>query len=173
MCRNEAKRLSKLFESFLLEYPEAQGKAKLFSVVHEDIGDEVKAFKEYMSGDVYLDLDKGFYKAIGDRWAGLSSIFSMKMLKNAIESYNDKDVKGNLKGEGRLLGGVLVVPAGAATPAYLHKEAFFGNFAPPAEVKKALCDALRIKYSEAKEKVVVEPATSAKVVCTEDACTRA
>lgn len=155
--------------------------------MHEDIDDEVKSFKEYMTGDVYLDADKGFYHALGNRWAGLGAIFSPKMWKNGISSYKDKDVKGNLKGEGRLLGGVMVIPPSSKIPSYVHQEAVFGEFAPPDEVKAALCNALNIAVApqhaektqtqtqtqDLGDRVLEGVSPKVKIVCTEDACSRA
>lgn len=54
------------------------------------------------------------------RWEGLSSLMKPSVIKNA-KRVSDKGVKGNLKGEGRLLGGLLVV--GGDGVAFEHREA--------------------------------------------------
>lgn len=61
--------------------------------------------------------------ALGMRWEGLSSLMKPSVIKNAKRA-NAKGVTGNMKGEGRLLGGLLVV-GGEGQPgiAFEHREA--------------------------------------------------
>lgn len=54
------------------------------------------------------------------RWEGLSSMVKPSVVKN-LKRVSNKGVKGNLKGEGKLLGGLLVV--GGDNIAFEHREA--------------------------------------------------
>lgn len=109
------------------------------SVVHEDVGNEVSDFSTYFSdGDIYLDEEKKIYDALGNRWVGVSAIFSPRTWYNIFQSKKNKDVQGNLKGEGRLLGGVMVVGKGDKGCVYVHREEVIGEFADLAEVGQAL-----------------------------------
>lgn len=56
------------------------------------------------------------------RWEGLSSLVKPSVIKNAKRA-SAKGVTGNLKGEGRLLGGLLVVGEGEQGIAFEHREA--------------------------------------------------
>lgn len=58
--------------------------------------------------------------ALGMRWEGLSSVMKPSVIKN-VKRASNKGVKGNLKGEGRLLGGLLVL--GKDGIAFEHREA--------------------------------------------------
>lgn len=64
-----------------------------------------------------LNVDRA---ALGMRWEGLTSLMKPSVVKNAKRA-SAKGVKGNLKGEGRLLGGLLVV--GGDGIAFEHREA--------------------------------------------------
>lgn len=63
--------------------------------------------------------------ALGMRWEGLSSLMKPSVIQNAKRA-SAKGVKGNLKGEGRLLGGLLVV--GGDGVAFEHREAVSKDF---------------------------------------------
>jgi len=80
------------------------------AVVHENLPGELKGFQEYwQDAPVYLDENREFFKAIGDRWLGLIQGFLTPRVWRNVKRAKEKKVKGNMKGEGRLLGGVLVL----------------------------------------------------------------
>lgn len=60
--------------------------------------------------------------ALGMRWEGLSSMLKSSVISNT-KRVRARGVKGNLKGEGRLLGGLLVVGTGDSGVAFEHREA--------------------------------------------------
>lgn len=53
-----------------------------------------------------------------------------------VNVYNSRDVKGNMEGEGRLLGGVYLIKDGEMKFAHLEKE--WGDAADTKQVEKAL-----------------------------------
>lgn len=59
------------------------------------------------------------------RWQGLTSVIRPSVIGN-IRRAQSKGVEGNLVGEGRLLGGLLVVDTGDAGVAFEHREAVSG-----------------------------------------------
>eukprot|EP00903_Cladosiphon_okamuranus_P007672 g7439.t1 len=69
------------------------------------------------------------------RWEGLSSLMKPSVIKNAKRA-SAKGVKGNLKGEGRLLGGLLVV--GGDGVAFEHREAVFGDHSSMDDIMAAV-----------------------------------
>lgn len=66
------------------------------------------------------------HAVLGMRWEGLSSLMKPSVISNAKRA-SAKGVKGNLKGEGRLLGGLLVVGGGDSGIAFEHREAVSEN----------------------------------------------
>ncbi len=62
------------------------------------------------------------------RWEGFSSLMKPSVIKN-VNRAKARGVKGNLKGEGRLLGGLLVVDTSGV--AFEHREAVSKGLASP------------------------------------------
>jgi len=61
---------------------------------------------------VHLDKDRAFFKAQGERWLSVARGFLSPAVWSNIQRAKERKVEGNLKGEGRLLGGVLVIGKG-------------------------------------------------------------
>jgi len=87
----------------------------LVAVVKEDIAEEVAAFREavWPNGDVFLDQDMSFYKALynGQLVQANTFLVILFMLWTYI-SCGDRvweKMGGNLKGEGLIQGGLMVV----------------------------------------------------------------
>eukprot|EP00296_Roombia_truncata_P001657 JP437469.1.p3 GENE.JP437469.1~~JP437469.1.p3 ORF type:complete len:86 (+),score=2.70 JP437469.1:209-466(+) len=73
--------------------------------------------------------------AIGDRWLGLSALFLPSVWLNMYRTYmQGHPFSGNLDGEGRLLGGLLVVGPGNTGVVYEYHENVFGDHADPQVV---------------------------------------
>jgi len=126
LCREEAKELSSLVPKL------NENKIKLVGVVHETLG--VDLFRPYFpNGEIYYDPNRSFFKAIGDRWLGLVGFFYPSVWKNLNRS-SSKGVTGNLEGEGRLLGGVLVIGSNDRGIVYEHREKVWGDHADFQEV---------------------------------------
>lgn len=126
LCREHAVDLSEKQPDFA-----AKG-VKLVGVVHEKLG--VEEFSDcFKNGEIYFDKEKAFYNALGMRWEGLSSMLKPSVIKN-VKRVRNRGVEGNLKGEGRLLGGLLVVGAGNSGVSFEHREAVFGDHASMEDI---------------------------------------
>lgn len=127
MCREEARGLSSLRPAL-----EAAG-VPLYAVVHEDLG--VPQFQPYFDGQIFLDKERIFYGPVQRSmlWSGLLRWSVIRtMLKNRKSGF-----EGNLKGEGRILGGVFVVGSGQQGILFEHREKEFGDYADLTEVLAA------------------------------------
>jgi len=113
-------------------------------IVHEWMDREIEAFSRYWPGDMYLDVDKEFFKMVGggrplkpNRLALLNP-FSAKWRR--IVHAMTKVHEGNLVGQ-ELMGGVLVLSGVADRAAgslmYMHVERDLGLPAPLHEVLAA------------------------------------
>ncbi|KAI9002172.1 hypothetical protein DFJ74DRAFT_696953 [Hyaloraphidium curvatum] len=96
-------------------------------------------FKDYSFRDspVYLDTTKAFYRFIGAGsliWADPSDLTSPEAKVHG-DRARAKKVKGNMKGEGRIMGGLVVVNTAGAI--YIYNEKIFGDHAPLGEVAEA------------------------------------
>ncbi|KAI6213649.1 FERM domain-containing protein [Aphelenchoides besseyi] len=110
-CRREAEQLNTLKDKF------DRKNIKVIGVLHELEGAE--EFRPFLKGDLYFDPEKHFYGP-SQRWLP----FWMGGLRfstyyNAYLTKKD-NVKGNMKGEGRLLGGVYLIKNNEL--AYVHLE---------------------------------------------------
>jgi len=104
----------------------------LFGIVHEELG--VDEFRPYLQNlPIYLDDNKRFFEAIGDRWLGLTGFFKPSVWAN-LNRAKKKGFEGNMQGEGRLLGGVLVVGPKDTGILYEHREEVWGDHADLEEV---------------------------------------
>lgn len=109
---------------------------RLMAVVAEttSVDGFVEAFKGF---DSFLDEDRSFQKFLGDRWLGVQGMLYPSVWKNgsrATKKY--PTLEGDLKGEGRRLGGLLVVD-GEGQVVYQYNEKVFGDHAPMEEVYEA------------------------------------
>ncbi|KAK9721285.1 hypothetical protein K7432_003549 [Basidiobolus ranarum] len=129
LCRREAKDLAER----RTQISEKLG-IPMYAVVHEELG--VEEFnKEFFNGTVYLDEEKGFYKALGGgklSWANWTSLLN----PTTLYSYLTSGVDGNLQGEGRIYGGLYIVGKGEKGVVYEYKEKYLGDIASMEEVVK-------------------------------------
>jgi len=99
------------------------------------------ASKYFTCGQVYLDPDWGFYSALGSRTIGLSGLYDYiwNPLKawGRIRALRDKQIDGTLNGEGKTLGGVIVMAPGDAGVAYTYLEET-GKELPAEEIREAI-----------------------------------
>lgn len=141
LCREEALRLQEHKAEF-----EALG-VKLAAVTKEWLPEEIAAFspKFWPSESLYLDEDRVFFKAINGGHTHKISLFHMlnpfsqawKNTRRAQKTVTDS----NLKGEGTIAGGLVVVKAGSGGVVYSHLEKTFGDHAPLEEVLAAAKEA--------------------------------
>jgi len=116
MCRDEAMELNKHIDEL-----KQTGAKRVVCVLKENIPAQVEEFREgFWQGELFLDEDKGFFKALGggeviSRFstasflAMLANPFRSNPVKENIAKTNKKGVQGNLKGEGFVQGGLYVV----------------------------------------------------------------
>ncbi|KAI8058601.1 AhpC/TSA antioxidant enzyme-domain-containing protein [Syncephalis plumigaleata] len=136
---------------------EKQLNTRIYVVFHERPGVD-EFVKDYFPhpNDVFIDESKGFYKATGGgklRWGGLST-FLKPSFWSIYQRNRSRDVSGNLKGEGRILGGLYVLKPGDGGIQYEHVESQFGDIASLENVIQACEQASGVKlptevYSEA------------------------
>lgn len=137
MCREEAAGLSSL-------KPELDARGfNLYAVVHERLGH--KEFQPYLKGEMFLDKERRFYGP-KERWMFLSGFVRASVWKSFFRAYQ-KGYEGNVKGEGRILGGVFVVGPGDEGILFEHRESEFGDHANTTEILEAV---KRSKSSKAK-----------------------
>ncbi|KAK0411286.1 hypothetical protein QR680_005581 [Steinernema hermaphroditum] len=127
LCRREAAELSTLKDEL-----DKKG-IQFFGVVHEYKG--VEGFKPFFKGDVYYDEEKRFYGP-NQRWLPLWMGFLR--LDTYLNAYKAKKrgVKGNMEGEGRLLGGVYFLDDDQMV--YAHLEKSWGDAANVGEILAAV-----------------------------------
>lgn len=113
---------------------------EMYAVVHEEKGSA--AYKSYFGGPILMDTDKAFFKALGGgklRWGSLWKFFSKKFLQNYRRN-KQVGVKSDFDGgEGRLLGGILIVSKKGVV--WEFKEMVFGDQPSLEDVAKACAKA--------------------------------
>lgn len=141
LCREEAVRLQEHRAEF-----EALG-VKLEGVVKEWLPEEIADFspKYWPTENLHLDADRVFYKAVNGGQTLKISLFEMlnpfgQAWKNAKRA-KKVITEHNLKGEGQIAGGLMVLKAGNGGVVYSHLEKTFGDHAPMAEVLAAAKEA--------------------------------
>uniref|UniRef100_I3JM57 Peroxiredoxin-like 2A n=1 Tax=Oreochromis niloticus TaxID=8128 RepID=I3JM57_ORENI len=119
MCREEAAELSSLKPQLdELGVP-------LYAVVKEDVGTEVKNFRPYFQGEVFLDEKRRFYGP-RERKLGLLAFLRVGVWMNGVRAFRNGFV-GNVLGEGFVLGGVFVIGQGQQGILLEHREIEFGD----------------------------------------------
>jgi len=135
MCREEASELASLIPRLQQEGAHVP---RLIAICHEAFGSQYFRARYWPGGEVYLDKNRTCFKAIGDMYLStVSGLLSGGFWKN-VSRAKGKNFKGNLKGEGRYLGGVVLVGPGSQGVIYQYNEKVFGDHAPLEEVYAAL-----------------------------------
>jgi len=117
---------------------------RLVDVLHENIPEEVDAYHPaYWPGEIYLDQEKTFFKALHGGQLAKGSILSFlnpfsQVWKNAKQSKHIKE--SNFKGDGLTMGGLIVVSKAGVH--YQYQEKTFGDRAPLEEVLAAAKEAV-------------------------------
>lgn len=82
-------------------------------------------FRDYFpGGEIFFDEEMSFYSLLGKgsfRSMGLGSLFSWSMIKK-YQTIGSKGMTGNLRGDGKIQGGVIVVGPGDQGVLYEHQE---------------------------------------------------
>lgn len=129
MCREEAAELSSLKPQLdELGVP-------LYAVVKEDVGTEVQQFRTFFKGEVFLDEKRSFYGP-RERKMGVLAFLRVGVWLNGLRAFQ-KGFKGNVFGEGFVLGGVFVIGRGQQGILLEHRECEFGDRVNIEEVIRA------------------------------------
>lgn len=147
LCREEAeKAYARIIEM------KAAGATRVVALLKEDIGTEVEEFKKYWPGDIYVDVDMHFYKALGGgevyaplnmlSWfAAMANPWSKSKAKKNLAKNKQKGYASTMNGEDFIQGGVFVLrPDGTAAYSFLEED--MGDSAPLIGVIRACREAL-------------------------------
>ncbi|XP_030630753.1 peroxiredoxin-like 2A [Chanos chanos] len=129
LCREEASALCSL-KSELDELG-----VPLYAVVKENIGTEIRDFKPYFCGEIFVDEKQRFYGSEPRRMKALG-IVRLGVWRNLLLTWK-KGYRGNMKGEGFVLGGLFVIGPGKQGILLEHKEKEFGDKADLSSVLEA------------------------------------
>uniref|UniRef100_A0A3Q2YWC8 Peroxiredoxin-like 2A n=1 Tax=Hippocampus comes TaxID=109280 RepID=A0A3Q2YWC8_HIPCM len=118
MCREEAAELSSLKPQL------DQLGVPMYAVVKENIGNEVQNFRSYFNGEIFLDERRFFGPR--ERRLGLLAFLRAGVWMNGLRAFG-KGFKGNVLGEGFVLGGVFVLGREQQGILLEHREIEFGD----------------------------------------------
>jgi len=151
LCREDAVQLNRLKPAL------DQMNVQYVAVTHERKG--IDEFKPFFNGPVYLDEEKTFFKEVlGNRWSSLAGTLRPSVLSH-YRDITKRGIKGNFEGEGRLMGGLLVlspkpyVPEGSQDKeetniVFEHREETFGDHSDPAKVLAAVKQMMKSLHPE-------------------------
>ncbi len=134
-----------------IEFSEEMPKINLCAIVHENIPKDIVDFMKYfvrkstdsrssqLSTAIYLDDTKGFNRAQGYRIGSIMDIFSARV-RQAFNRARGKGIEGTLTGDGRLLGGLMVVGSGKIW--YEYREENYGDLVIIEHVLEAIYEAI-------------------------------
>lgn len=115
---------------------------EMVAIVHEELGVEEFRSGFWPSDPIYLNSDLSMFAAINNdrkvkKQSVLSGLFSMDMWRR-VRQAKDAGVEGNLKGEGSVLGGILLIGAGQNGPKWIRTEKSFGDHASNEEILQSI-----------------------------------
>ncbi|ORZ34769.1 hypothetical protein BCR44DRAFT_132011 [Catenaria anguillulae PL171] len=144
LCRAEAHTLATHRQLIENEYG-----VRMYAVVNQEFGAMEFAIN-YWKGEAYFDKELGMFKAIGDGEVRRGSL--MQMLLPSVLSRMSKAKKSgldfNTKGDGTILGGLVLMAPGDGGVVYEYAEREFGDHAP-LEVVLEKCKELGEAYPRA------------------------
>lgn len=132
LCRNYARMMRDVVPAF-----ETKG-VQVIAMTFENLGEDSDADGSFTAGGFWTGpmyrIDKNVYSYLfGSK--GIFGLFDMN--REAIKSARENNVKGNLKGDGFMLGGQIIV-APPNRVVFVHKQARFGDDATVEELLKAV-----------------------------------
>lgn len=146
LCREEAeKAYARVIEM------KAAGATRVVALIKEDIGTEVEDFKKFWPGDIFVDSEMAFYKALGGGefhaplnnftyYAMLANPWSKNPARKRLAKNSEMGYTSTMNGEDFIHGGVYVItPDGAAVYSFLEQD--MGDMAPITEVIRACKEA--------------------------------
>ncbi|CAG8464735.1 9161_t:CDS:2 [Scutellospora calospora] len=136
LCREEALRIS----SYRDLISDKLG-VKMVAIVHENLDNEVEEFnKGYWNGLLYFDKEKSFFSQVGGgniQYGGMLSFLKPSVWFNIGQNMKT-GITGNMKGEGRILGGLYVIHQGSGGVEYQYREKVWGDHSPFDQVLTAV-----------------------------------
>lgn len=114
---------------------------RLCGVGLEELGLEEFQEKKFFTGELFLDTKQQIYKDLGfKRYSALTVLggLTAKVTRLNISKANSKNIKGNLKGDGMLNGGMLIVTAGGEKVLLSHKQTSPGDHVPNEKILEVL-----------------------------------
>jgi hypothetical protein len=127
MCREQAGLIKEL-----LEFNKDCSDIHFYAIVHENVENDVAEFQDYCTRHLehpnfamFLDTDRKFYAAQGNRWGSIFDLISASLFATR-RAARRGITGGSMSGEGRLLGGVLLMTADEII--YEHREKKYGDF---------------------------------------------
>ena len=154
LCREQAQNLSNLVKFGL------RG-VQLVAIIHErTFQQDISGFQAYLGAEnkIYFDGAKHFYNALGGRYLGYEALLWPSVIR-ALRRVMSLNIEGTMSGEGRLLGGLLVVQKNMIC--YEHKEQFFGDWPSNTAIVKAIeLNAVRQMHKDLGDDVALDAATT-------------
>lgn len=142
MCREEALSLCETVASSRVRTCAVVKEVAASADADADLGVGDFGRKYFKCGDVFHDPDRAFVRHLGNRRVKvplsklLRPVSSWRDLKALGARLTEKGIDGNLKGEGLVQGGVLVIAADGEVT-YTYKEEI-GSEIPAAEIRAAV-----------------------------------
>ncbi|KAG1930454.1 peroxiredoxin-like 2A isoform b [Pimephales promelas] len=109
----------------------------LFAVVKENIGSEIRHFRPYFTGEIFLDQQRGFFGP-QERWMGVSGFLRSGVWSSGWRAYQ-RGFWGNVSGEGFILGAVYVIGPGQQGILLEHREMEFGDKVNKSDDLEGVC----------------------------------
>jgi len=107
----------------------------------EELGVGEFVSKYFAEGDVFLDKEQDFYKALGSRGMRMNTWNPFKIAKDIGEMQKRMDAKGisgNLRGDSVLLGGIMLVKQGGPVIWVSYEGGESMSFGTPFDEKELL-----------------------------------
>lgn len=125
-----------------------KGNVNLFGIIKE-VGVDTEGLLEFQTkyfnnNELYLDSNKEFYKALGNKsllsqpWSSWNPFTLYGDFNKLMARMKEKKIEGNLKGEGLLKGGLIIVSPTKGI-VYKHEEST-GIAMPYAEIEKVITE---------------------------------
>ncbi|KAJ7393278.1 hypothetical protein OS493_006247 [Desmophyllum pertusum] len=143
---------------------------QLCGVGLEEFGLEEFQEGKFFTGELYVDSTQQCYKDLGFRRYNVISVLgglAAKETRISLAKSNAKGIKGNIRGDGLLNGGMLIVTAGGEKVLLSHKQASPGDHVSNEQI----LDVLGITSDEPKEGESESTSASAGATCPDSACT--
>ncbi|CAG8449232.1 2690_t:CDS:2 [Diversispora eburnea] len=114
---------------------------KMISIVRENLENEVEEFnKDFWKGQVYLDEESSFYSTLGGgklNVAGILNFLKPSVWSNLRSNFKTT-IRGNMKGDGKITGGIYIINKGSKGVEFQYHEKVWGDYPPFEQIIEAL-----------------------------------